>query len=238
MAGDWRSAGGAAPPYPGRAQAACAAQHVLQVSQAACCCCRSRFRCRCCVCCSQLRHAAPCHLRCTCSVHRPMSSRACCACCCACCHQHTAHRACSVERVQPDDVFEVPRTGLLLTGKVKALLPLPASFSMQHLVTASGGSSSSLGSIGASARGPAAAAGADGPQGDSPRSSGSCGSSSARAGGGGGGGTMCLRLGNEEPGADGSRPAVHLLAAPAELPPGEFKCLQEAMVLQVRMQCC
>jgi hypothetical protein len=34
-----------------------------------------------------------------------------------------------VERVQPGQTFDVPRTALLLTGSVKSLLPLPASFS-------------------------------------------------------------------------------------------------------------
>lgn len=35
-----------------------------------------------------------------------------------------------MERVQPGETFDVPRTALLLTGAVKSLLPLPASFSM------------------------------------------------------------------------------------------------------------
>jgi hypothetical protein len=35
-----------------------------------------------------------------------------------------------VERIQPGQTFAVPRTALLLTGMVRSLLPLPASFSL------------------------------------------------------------------------------------------------------------
>lgn len=243
-----------------------------------------------------------------------------------------------MERMQPGQTFDVPRTALLLTGSVKSLLPLPASFSLavnnprrstsaaDLLWPANIGSSDSgstapgsqhhhqhqqgrLGTVstasymrhkpaagsddglerqrsapvqlqvGGSAAGsqilpPAQqqqqqqqgaeeAAGGIGRQGSSSTATslssgaiiaaigaangddgGAAGASvnastGSLAGSSGSGNHLAITMSSIAPGAAGGAGSdidkQPLLAAPAELPPGHFECVIEAMVLQVRM---
>lgn len=202
-----------------------------------------------------------------------------------------------MERVKPGQVFEVPRTALLLTGTVKALLPLPADLSLHRghsapmgsWIPPKGGSSSSSGlslnSLADGADAPAhgqnaadlhhqgsvdSSTGSDdvrrsSPAGGSPNSSSgnllgriwehaehrplqqqedqaaaaaaaarvSVRSEDAAVVSSPGKGSLRVDLATHS--SDNGHANAQLLAAPAELPPGEFKCLTEAMVLQVPM---
>ncbi|WIA41790.1 hypothetical protein OEZ86_009122 [Tetradesmus obliquus] len=181
-------------------------------------------------------------------------------------------RNCTVERVQPGQVFEVPRTALLLTGSVRSLLPLPAEFHLRRehsapassiTATANGsaadrinGSSGSLQELGRSGsselllspkrQGSGSDSGSSSPKGSSPR------------GGSPGASVANLAAILEHPAHDQQQHDVvahevaaeaqaekqqqqqqqqqddaRVLASPAELPPGDFSCLTEAMLLQV-----
>uniref|UniRef100_A0A383VZP0 Cyclic nucleotide-binding domain-containing protein n=1 Tax=Tetradesmus obliquus TaxID=3088 RepID=A0A383VZP0_TETOB len=179
-------------------------------------------------------------------------------------------RNCTVERVQPGQVFEVPRTALLLTGSVRSLLPLPAEFHLRRehsapassiKATANGsaadrvnGSSGSLQELGRSGsselllspkrQGSGSDSGSSSPKGSSPR------------GGSPGASVANLAAILEHPAHDQQQHDVvahevaaeaqakeqqqqqqdddaRVLASPAELPPGDFSCLTEAMLLQV-----
>lgn len=174
-----------------------------------------------------------------------------------------------MECVQPGQVFEVPRTALLLTGSVRSLLPLPAEFHLRRehsapassiKATANGsaadrvnGSSGSLQELGRSGsselllspkrQGSGSDSGSSSPKGSSPR------------GGSPGASVANLAAILEHPAHDQQQHDVvahevaaeaqakeqqqqqqddaRVLASPAELPPGDFSCLTEAMLLQV-----
>lgn len=204
-----------------------------------------------------------------------------------------------MERVEPGQTFDVPRTALLLTGSVKSLLPLPASFSLAvqnpkrkssaadllwpSNISSTWDANGSDSSPGRRMSAPADATGSsgdlDGPLQQQPlagvqlphtperaaaggtrgqeaggqeatSSSFSSASSAAAAAGasapatpfataaGAGGGTGGSQ--HEAAAAAGARSGQQTeegellqLVAPAELPPGEFKCITQAMVLQV-----
>jgi hypothetical protein len=190
-----------------------------------------------------------------------------------------------VERIEPEQTFEVPRTALLLTGSVKSLLPLPAQFSAAvqntdrkssaaDLLWPSNISSNWDGSSDASSTGRPSRVSAPGHSGSdsmqrqasAPSSTllqnsavgsepqlgpagSSDGNSSAAAG---------LEMSNlkvvvhdvteqrEQSASDARAPAAGSssaaarhsgdplwLQAPGELPPGEFKCIEQGMLLQV-----
>lgn len=175
-----------------------------------------------------------------------------------------------MERIEPDETFEVPRTALLLTGSVKSLLPLPAQFSAAvqnadrkssaaDLLWPSNISSNWQGdgsSYASSTARPGRAVSAPGHSGSdrntraqpgpasSPHSS-----SSAAAGAAISNIKVVVHddvTGQREqtapeppaPAAGSSAAAGQSgdplwLQAPAELPPGEFKCIEQGMLLQV-----
>lgn len=198
-------------------------------------------------------------------------------------------RSCLVERIEPEQTFEVPRTALLLTGSVKSLLPLPAQFSAAvqntdrkssaaDLLWPSNISSNWDGSSDASSNGRPSRVSAPGHSGSDsmqrqasapsstllqssackaallgsaetqPGAAGSSDSDSSSAAG--------LKMSNlkvvvhdvteqreqstsRAPAAGSSSAAAGhgadplWLHAPAELPPGEFKCIEQGMLLQV-----
>lgn len=219
-------------------------------------------------------------------------------------------RSCLVERVEAGQTFDVPRTALLLTGSVKSLLPLPASFSLAVQNPKRKSSAADLlwpsnisstwdpdradSSPGRRMSAPADVTGDSGDLGGLPQqqqlpvahdvavasvqlphtpersfavsghgqlgghdaaSSSASSASSTDAGMNGAPGTPFAKAAAASGAAGGSRHEAataaearsgraHVeevdslqLVAPAELPPGEFKCLAQAMVLQVGYHC-
>jgi hypothetical protein len=176
-------------------------------------------------------------------------------------------------------VFEVPRSALLLTGTVRALLPLPAGFHqrkdssaaalgaadtlMSPVKPASNGSAAGMVGINSSSRSSSGEIGQldqkQQQQQQSATGSGDSGSSSVKGdsprGGSPGASSVNLASILEHPAHDQHDAAAahgvskepqqmqqtqqqdeanaRVLDSPAELPPGDFSCLTEAMLLQV-----
>lgn len=161
-----------------------------------------------------------------------------------------------MERVEPGHTFDVPRTALLLTGSVKSLTPLPADFSLavqnpnrkssaadllwpsnisstwdgsgrplvglplEHAAGGQDAASSSHSSSGSNT-----AAGADSTNisvtvHDAADAAAAAGTPFSKA-------ATAADAGHTEEGS------LMQLVAPAELPPGEFQCMTQAMLLQV-----
>lgn len=158
-----------------------------------------------------------------------------------------ACRSCTVEKAHPGDVFEVPRTALLLTGQMQIRMPVKDS------TTPSGG----VAAITAAASvGPPAA---EIIRGGSPTGSYTAGRSSSSSSNGGSDHHGVMVRAAPPPLGSQSLPAVAvrgsweelpspsvkqhkqlaavssapILVAPAELPPGDYLCITEAILLQV-----
>eukprot|EP00775_Hariotina_reticulata_P012274 gene12274-12411_t len=190
-------------------------------------------------------------------------------------------RACTVEKIEPGEVLEVPRTGLLLVGEVFSLLPLPARCSanyglstdnalgsVQHQLESSA-SSGLLANVSVDGGSPTYSNGTPSMalNGNSPNNSCAAlnkGSSGALVGApsnaSSNSSSQNLQGNSYQPPSAAELAACNLvkagsslqdngrvagtvfagkqqdrqlLAAPAELPPGEFQCVVEAIVLQV-----
>jgi hypothetical protein len=130
--------------------------------------------------------------------------------------------------MQPGRSFDVPRTALLLTGSVKSQLPLPRAFSMAVSNPARTASAADLlwpDNILGKDHQPASSSQRSSINGNAHTHLQDSASSAANAAPAG-----SVLGGSDGAAADGES----VLTAPTELPPGEFDCLIEAMVLQVR----
>jgi hypothetical protein len=163
-----------------------------------------------------------------------------------------------VERVEPGHTFDVPRTALLLTGSVKSLTPLPADFSLAvqnphrkssaadllwpsnisstwdgsgrplvglPLEPAAGGQDAASSSH---SSGSNTAAGAD-----STNISVTVHDAAAAAAAAAAAGTPFSKAATAADAGHTEEGSLMQLVAPAELPPGEFQCMTQAMLLQV-----